>query len=65
MLLLASGIGPAGELAAQGIDVKLDLAGVGKNLQDHYQSSFAFKTDSSDTLNQAIRSPGSQTAQRP
>jgi len=57
VLLLASGIGPAAELAAQGIDVKLDLAGVGRNLQDHYQSSFAFKTHSPGTLNEAIRSP--------
>jgi choline dehydrogenase len=57
VLLLASGIGPAGELAAEGIDVKLDRAGVGKNLQDHYQSSFAFKTRSPGTLNEAILSP--------
>ena len=57
VLLLASGIGPAAELVAQGIDVKLDLAGVGKNLQDHYQSSFAFKTRSPDTLNEAVMSP--------
>ncbi len=40
MLLLASGIGPAAELAGLGIDVKRDLPGVGKNLQDHYQSRF-------------------------
>ena len=57
VLLLASGIGPAAELVAQGIDVKLDLAGVGKNSQDHYQSSFAFKTRSPDTLNEAVMSP--------
>ncbi len=57
MLLLASGIGPASELAARGIDVKLDLRGVGKNLQDHYQASFAFKTRATDTLNEAVRSP--------
>ncbi len=57
VLLLASGIGPAAELTAQGIGVKLDLAGVGKNLQDHYQSSFAFKTRSPDTLNEAVMSP--------
>ena len=57
VLLLASGVGPAGELAAQGIDVKLDLPGVGKNLQDHYQSSFAFKTHATDTLNEAVMSP--------
>jgi choline dehydrogenase len=57
VLLLASGIGPAGELVTQGIDVKLDLAGVGKNLQDHYQSNFTFKTNTPDTLNEAIMSP--------
>src|ERR1700722_5676647 len=57
VLLLASGIGPAGELVTQGIDVKLDLAGVGKNLQGHYQSNFTFKTNTPDTLNEAIMSP--------
>ena len=34
-LLMLSGIGPADELAAHGIDVVHDLPGVGKNLQDH------------------------------
>ena len=34
-LLLRSGIGPAGQLRALGIDVIADLAGVGRNLQDH------------------------------
>ena len=48
---------PPRELAAQGIDVKLDLAGVGKNLQDHYQSNFTFKTHAPDTLNEAVMSP--------
>ena len=57
VLLLASGIGPAVELRQHGIDVKLDLPGVGKNLQDHYQASFAFKTSSGDTLNEAVMNP--------
>jgi choline dehydrogenase len=57
VLLLASGIGPATELAGLGIDVKLDLPGVGKNLQDHYQSNFTFKTNATDTLNEAVMSP--------
>jgi choline dehydrogenase len=57
VLLLSSGVGPASELAPQGIDVKLDLPGVGKNLQDHYQASFAFKTSATDTLNEAVMSP--------
>jgi choline dehydrogenase len=34
-LLLASGIGPASDLRALAIDVVADVAGVGKNLQDH------------------------------
>jgi len=36
-LLLLSGIGPAAELRAQGIAVKVDLPGVGRNLQDRYE----------------------------
>jgi choline dehydrogenase len=34
-ILLRSGIGPAADLAALGIDVVLDLPGVGGNLHDH------------------------------
>jgi choline dehydrogenase len=34
-LLLLSGIGPAAELEAVGIDVRHDLPGVGRNLHDH------------------------------
>ena len=34
-LLLLSGIGPAGQLRALGIDAAADLPGVGENLQDH------------------------------
>lgn len=34
-LLMLSGIGHAGELKALGIEAKIDLPGVGKNLQDH------------------------------
>ena len=35
-LLMLSGIGPAAHLAEHGIDVVLDLPGVGQNMQDHY-----------------------------
>src|SRR5262249_25006119 len=35
LLLLRSGIGPAGHLRSLGIAVRLDLPGVGANLQDH------------------------------
>jgi len=34
-LLLLSGIGPADHLTDHGIDVRVDLPGVGRNLQDH------------------------------
>jgi choline dehydrogenase len=34
-LLMGSGIGPADHLAEHGIDCRVDLAGVGSNLQDH------------------------------
>lgn len=36
-LLMLSGIGPGADLAAQGIDVVADRAGVGQNLQDHLE----------------------------
>ena len=35
-LLLLSGIGPAAQLRAHGIEPVLDLPGVGENLQDHF-----------------------------
>ncbi|WP_410579785.1 GMC family oxidoreductase [Amycolatopsis sp. lyj-108] len=44
-ILLRSGVGPAGELAAHGIDVVADLPGVGKNLHDHLLSPVIFATD--------------------
>ncbi len=36
-LLMLSGIGPADELQRHGIAVRVDLPGVGKNLQDRYE----------------------------
>ena len=39
-LLKLSGIGPAGELKQQGIDVVADRPGVGANLQDHLEFYF-------------------------
>jgi len=38
-LLMLSGIGPAEELARHGIEVRVDLPGVGRNLQDRYEVS--------------------------
>ncbi|BDV32271.1 GMC family oxidoreductase [Microbacterium terricola] len=44
-ILLRSGIGPAAELADLGIEVVLDVPGVGKNLHDHLLSPVIFTTD--------------------
>lgn len=49
-ILMLSGIGDADELKAHGIEVKVDLKGVGKNLQDHLQARPVFKTNLS-TIN--------------
>jgi choline dehydrogenase-like flavoprotein len=38
-LLMLSGIGPREELARHGIETKVELTGVGKNLQDRYEVS--------------------------
>jgi choline dehydrogenase-like flavoprotein len=38
-LLKLSGVGPAEELARHGIEIRVDLPGVGKNLQDRYEVS--------------------------
>lgn len=44
-ILLRSGMGPAAELEALGIEVVLDVPGVGKNLHDHLLSPVIFGTD--------------------
>ncbi|MCG8693006.1 MAG: choline dehydrogenase [Minwuiales bacterium] len=36
-LLMLSGIGPGGQLREHGLDVKVDLPGVGENLMDHLE----------------------------
>ncbi|WP_046501157.1 GMC family oxidoreductase [Streptomyces odonnellii] len=43
-LLLLSGIGPADHLRAVGVDVVLDLPGVGANLHDHPMSTLTYTT---------------------
>jgi choline dehydrogenase len=43
-ILLRSGIGPADELGALGIEVIVDAPGVGKNLHDHLLSPVIFTT---------------------
>ncbi|MEK6217406.1 MAG: GMC family oxidoreductase N-terminal domain-containing protein, partial [Boseongicola sp.] len=49
-IMMLSGLGAGDELQALGIEVRRDLAGVGKNLQDHLQARPVFKTDLS-TIN--------------
>ncbi len=62
VLLLASGIGPAAELKAMGIDVRHDLPGVGKDLQDHLMVRMVFKSKVKGTLNEIMQSPIKQAA---
>jgi choline dehydrogenase len=53
-LLLLSGVGPADQLRALGIDVKADLPGVGENLHDHTMTPIVWATrDSTDLLEMA------------
>ena len=42
-LLMLSGVGPREELEAHGIDVRVDLPGVGRNLQDRYEVSVVYR----------------------
>jgi choline dehydrogenase len=44
-LLMLSGIGPGAELRALGIDVVVDLPGVGRNLHDHLLSPAIFSAE--------------------
>ena len=53
-LLKLSGIGPRDELGRHGIDVKVDLPGVGMNLQDRYEVSVVYRMrDDWDFMNGA------------
>lgn len=42
-ILMLSGIGPADQLRVHGIDVLVDLPGVGQNLQDHLQLPVVYR----------------------
>ncbi len=50
-ILQLSGIGPAALLHAHGIAPRLDLSGVGENLQDHLQIRAVFEVSGVRTLN--------------
>ena len=54
-LLMLSGIGEADQLAEHGIEVKKDLQGVGKNMQDHLQARLVYKCNE-PTLNDEVSS---------
>ena len=49
-LLMLSGIGPADELAAQGIPVRHELPGVGANLQDHLDYILSWRSLRPDVM---------------
>ncbi|KAG7449844.1 GMC oxidoreductase [Guyanagaster necrorhizus] len=48
-IMLLSGVGPSSVLSSVGIDQKLDLPGVGQNVQDHVGAGVSFAT-TADTL---------------
>jgi len=54
-LLMLSGIGPADDLRAQGIQVQLDRAGVGKNLQDHISAAIHYTRTEPGPLHHQMR----------
>ncbi len=54
-ILMASGIGPAAQLAALGIAVAHDLPGVGKNLHDHPDVIVSRRVDSTDLYGKSPR----------
>jgi len=54
-LLMLSGIGEAEQLAAHGIEVRKNLPGVGKNMQDHLQARLVYKCNE-PTLNDEVSS---------
>jgi len=51
-IMMLSGIGPAGDLAALGIPVTLDRPGVGANLHDHLQLRMIYRVTGIRTLNE-------------
>ena len=44
-ILMLSGVGPADELAAHGVEARVALDGVGRNLQDRYEIGVIHKTE--------------------
>ena len=65
-LLMLSGVGEPEELRALGIDVKVALPGVGKNLQDHISAIMAYQRKEPGPVHQvdALRSDRASFGQR-
>jgi choline dehydrogenase len=56
LILQRSGIGPTSLLRRHGIEIKVELPGVGENLQDHLQIRTVFKVTGAATLNHLANS---------
>ena len=56
-LLQLSGVGPAAHLQKHGIQVVADCAGVGANLQDHYNARLVYRCTQPITLNDVVGHP--------
>jgi choline dehydrogenase len=55
-ILQLSGVGPAELLRSHGVDVVADHAGVGADLQDHFQVRFQYRCTEPITMNDVINS---------
>lgn len=54
-LLMLSGIGPADHLREHGISPRIDLPGVGRNLQDHHSVGMLFRASGPFTFDRELR----------
>jgi len=54
-LLMLSGIGPGAHLREQGIEVRVDRAAVGSDLQDHLDYTAAFETPGDEFLGRSLK----------
>ncbi|HEY0290993.1 MAG TPA: choline dehydrogenase [Hansschlegelia sp.] len=55
-LLMLSGVGPADQLRVHDLPVRVDLPGVGRNLQDHLQFRLTYRCTKPITTNDALNS---------
>lgn len=63
-ILMLSGIGPAEHLKSHGIDILVDLPGVGKNLQDHTLIRMGYECQVSQPIPEVITEVGFFTHSR-